>query len=50
MGLEDELREHKWAEIARRYNGPEYNKNGYDTKLAKAQARYSSSLAPMALA
>jgi hypothetical protein len=38
--LDDELREHRWADFARRYNGPEYLKNRYDTKLAVAHAKY----------
>ncbi|RDI25169.1 uncharacterized protein DUF3380 [Pseudacidovorax intermedius] len=37
-GLADELREHRWADFARRYNGPEYAANRYDTKLAAAYA------------
>lgn len=40
--LDDELRSHNWAELAKRYNGPEYKKNAYDTKLAKAFAKYSA--------
>lgn len=41
VGLDDELREHQWATFARRYNGPGYKKNQYDTKLAKAYERFS---------
>ena len=41
--LDDELRTHDWAELARRYNGPDYRKNQYDTKLAKAYEKYSGS-------
>lgn len=37
-GLADELREHRWADFARRYNGPSYAINRYDTKLAAAYA------------
>jgi hypothetical protein len=40
VGIDDELRNHDWAEFARRYNGPEYKKNQYDTKLANAYARF----------
>jgi hypothetical protein len=29
-----------WAGFARRYNGPGYRKNQYDTRLARAYARY----------
>lgn len=39
---DDELREHRWAEFARRYNGPGYAKNAYDRKLAAAHARWSA--------
>lgn len=35
-GLGDELREHRWADFARRYNGSSYAVNRYDTKLAAA--------------
>lgn len=38
-GLEDELQHRDWAGFARVYNGPNYRKNGYDTKLAAAYAR-----------
>lgn len=37
-GLADELREQRWADFARRYNGPGYAANRYDTKLAAAYA------------
>lgn len=39
-GLDDELRRHDWAAFARGYNGPGYKKNGYDTKLAAAFAKW----------
>lgn len=32
--MADHLREKKWAEFARRYNGPGYRQNKYDIKLA----------------
>ena len=35
-GLADELRDRKWAEFARRYNGPAYAENQYDVKMASA--------------
>ena len=38
-GLADELRDKRWADFARLYNGPEYAKNKYDIKLAKAYAK-----------
>lgn len=34
--LDDELRELRWADFARRYNGPGYMENKYDVKLAQA--------------
>jgi N-acetylmuramidase-like protein len=37
--LVDALRGHEWAEFARVYNGPAYQKNRYDAKLAAAYAR-----------
>lgn len=40
-GMADELRSRNWAEFARRYNGPDYQKNKYDTKLAAAFAKFS---------
>jgi hypothetical protein len=38
--LDDELRAKNWSEFAKGYNGPEYMKNNYDQKLAKAYAQY----------
>lgn len=35
-GLADELREHRWKDFARLYNGPGYALNRYDVKLAAA--------------
>jgi hypothetical protein len=40
--LDDELRERRWADFARRYNGPGFKANAYDTKLAKAFAHFST--------
>lgn len=37
-GLADELRDRRWPDFARSYNGPGYAANQYDTKLAKAFA------------
>lgn len=34
--LDDELREKRWADFARKYNGPDYKKNNYDVKMAEA--------------
>jgi hypothetical protein len=39
--LDDLLRNHNWEQFAFRYNGPEFKKNAYDTKLAKAHEKYS---------
>lgn len=35
-GLASFLRERRWADFARRYNGPNYAINSYDTKMAAA--------------
>lgn len=34
--LDDELREKRWSDFARKYNGPDYKKNNYDVKMAEA--------------
>lgn len=36
FGLADELRDRRWADFARRYNGSGYRANQYDTKIAAA--------------
>lgn len=36
------LKKKDWREVARRYNGEHYEKNGYHTKFEKAYSRYSS--------
>ena len=41
-GLADELVRHDWAGFARRYNGPAFRANRYDTKLAAAYALHSA--------
>ena len=41
-GLAKALREHDWAAFARGYNGPAYEKNQYDKKLADAYQRLST--------
>jgi hypothetical protein len=38
--LRDALQAHDWAAFARRYNGPGYRKNQYDTRLAEAYAKH----------
>ena len=37
--LDDELRDHRWDDFARRYNGPAYQKNDYAGKLNRAYER-----------
>jgi len=39
--LDDELRDRRWADFARQYNGPGYRQNRYDEKMAKAYAKYA---------
>ena len=40
--LDDKMRNHNWAAFALRYNGKDYKKNQYDTKLANAYKKYAS--------
>ncbi|MDZ7823037.1 MAG: N-acetylmuramidase domain-containing protein [Ahrensia sp.] len=40
--LEPLLAARNWAEFARRYNGPSYKKNFYDTRMASAYARHKN--------
>lgn len=40
--LDDELRDRRWADFARGYNGPGFAQNRYDEKLAKAYAKYAA--------
>lgn len=40
-GLLDELVSKDWAKFARGYNGPQYAKNAYDTKLAAAYDKFA---------
>lgn len=40
-GLDDELRRHDWRGFARGYNGPNYAKNTYHIKLARAFAKWA---------
>jgi hypothetical protein len=40
-GLLDELVNKDWAKFARGYNGPQYAKNAYDTKLAAAYEKFA---------
>lgn len=39
--LDDELRSHLWAKLARGYNGPGYMRNNYPAKLGAAFNRFS---------
>lgn len=36
------LKDHQWANFAKRYNGPGYAANAYDTKLEKAYERFAN--------
>lgn len=38
--LHKALKSHRWAEFAKRYNGPAYQKNLYDVKLARAYQQF----------
>ena len=39
-GIDKPLRALNWAEFAKKYNGPDYKLNQYDTKLQKAYLKY----------
>jgi hypothetical protein len=39
--LDDELRDKRWADFARGYNGPGYRQNRYDEKMADAYAEFA---------
>ncbi|MBZ5553753.1 MAG: N-acetylmuramidase family protein [Acidobacteriia bacterium] len=43
--LDAALRESRWADFANKYNGPDYQKNQYDTKLAAAYGKYATASA-----
>lgn len=43
-GLHRSLQRHDWADVARRYNGPNYAINDYDTKLTAAHRRHAKAL------
>jgi hypothetical protein len=45
-GLAEPLRKHDWAAFARGYNGPGYEKNHYDKKLAEAYQHLTSRSLP----
>lgn len=40
------IRARNWARFARGYNGPDYEANDYDTKMATAYARFAAQNAP----
>jgi hypothetical protein len=41
VGLADELRERRWGDFARKYNGSGFRANRYDEKLALAYGKHS---------
>jgi hypothetical protein len=43
-GIHAALKRHDWRDFARRYNGPAFERNDYDTKLAAAYRRHSQAL------
>lgn len=43
--LQKALKARRWADFAKRYNGPEYRKNLYDTKLQRAYDDFKAELA-----
>lgn len=43
--LHKALKARRWADFAKRYNGPEYKKNLYDTKLQRAYEDFKTELA-----
>lgn len=43
-GLHKSLKSRKWAEFAKRYNGPSYAQNLYDVKLARAYKQFEQLL------
>lgn len=40
--IDDDLRRHDWAAVARVYNGPGYAKNSYDTRMAAAFKKWKA--------
>ncbi|EAB7919830.1 TPA: N-acetylmuramidase family protein [Escherichia coli] len=43
--IHDAMKAQNWPEFARRYNGPQYKRNQYDTKLAVAFEKFSKAAA-----
>ena len=48
-GLDGALRRQNWASFARKYNGRDFKKNEYDTRLAAAHAKYKTILPDLSL-
>jgi hypothetical protein len=44
--LDDDLRREDWSGFARGYNGPDFARNAYDRKLARAHARFTNGPLP----
>lgn len=44
--LDQAINAHAWAKFAKRYNGPNYEKNSYDAKLDRAYKKYSTGSLP----
>lgn len=42
VGLDDELRDKRWSDFARGYNGPNYHVNRYDARLIEAYTKRSA--------
>lgn len=48
-GMATALRGRNWTSFARKYNGPKFSENQYDTRLAAAHAKFSTLLPDLAL-
>jgi hypothetical protein len=48
-GLDVPMARHNWVAFARGYNGPDFKKNEYDTRLAAAHAKFSVILPDLGL-
>jgi peptidoglycan hydrolase-like protein with peptidoglycan-binding domain len=48
-GLDGALRRQNWTSFARGYNGKDFKKNEYDTRLAAAHAKYKTILPDLGL-
>ena len=47
--LADSMQRNNWVSFARRYNGPEFKRNEYDTRLAAAHAKFKVMLPDLRL-